>query len=202
MHKEPIRAHFIAASKTCKIYFKKVSKAFKLIFHQIQSFYNKPHFYFLYKPFCVTENIKSILENIEKIYWKANAKAISVFGSFTLYTKFPHFDLISVMNNIIGLTFKGGNKKCNDFSGNTAFYSFTDFLCHNLNTCIFLKRTIYRGQCNNYWMSLFWIGKPNCITDHWNPNGYWTNPFLGQFISIKTWMWFYWKFSSERHCSS
>ena len=41
-----------------------------------------------------------------------------------LYIKLPHFDLISVLINIIDFAFKWDNKKCICFSGNTGF------LCH------------------------------------------------------------------------
>ena len=46
MHKVAIGAGFIVASKKCstKLISKGVSKAFKTIVHQIQSFYDKSHF--------------------------------------------------------------------------------------------------------------------------------------------------------------
>ena len=53
MYKEPIGASLIVASKKCstKLISKAVSKAFKLTFHQIQSFYDKSHFYSSFKQF-------------------------------------------------------------------------------------------------------------------------------------------------------
>ena len=44
------------------------------------------------------------------------------------------------MNNTIDFPFKGGNKKCIDFYGSTAFW------CRNLN--IYLHKALYTGQCN------------------------------------------------------
>ena len=92
----------------------------------MQSFYDKSHFYFLFKQFSIKEKSKPILEKIEKISCKANALAIS-----TIYTTVRHFDLISVLNNIIDFTFKGGSKKYIDFSGNIAVW------CHKLKSFIF-----------------------------------------------------------------
>jgi len=125
MHKNPIGARFIVASKKCstKLLSKSVSKVFKLIFHQTQNFYDKSHFYSSFKQFWVIENSKPVLDKIEKINLKSNAKNISTFDFSTLYTKLPHDDLISVLNNIIDFAFNGGRKKFIDFSKTTAFWS-------------------------------------------------------------------------------
>ena len=89
---------------------KEFPTAFELIFHQIQSFYYKSHFYSSFKQCWVIKSSKPILEKIEQINYRSNAKAILTFEFFTLYTKLPHFDLVSVLNNIIGFAFKDGNK--------------------------------------------------------------------------------------------
>ena len=96
MDKEAIGARFIAASKksSTKLISKVVSKASKLIFHQILSFYDKSYSYFSFKQSWAIENSEPILEKIEKTKCKANAKAISRFDLSTLYTKLPHFDLV------------------------------------------------------------------------------------------------------------
>ena len=125
MHKNPIGARFIVASKKCstKLLSKSVSKAFKLIFHQTQHFYDKSHFYSSIKQFWVIENSKPLLEKIDKINLKANAKSISTFDFSTLYTKLPHEDLINALKSIIDFAFKGGNKKYIDFSYSQATWS-------------------------------------------------------------------------------
>ena len=109
MHEEPVGARFIVVSKKCctKLILKAVSKAFKLIFHRIQSFYDKSHCYSSFKQFWVIEDSKSILEKFEKVNYKANAKAISTIDFSTLYIKWPHFDLISVPNDSIEFAFWG-----------------------------------------------------------------------------------------------
>ena len=124
MHKNPTGARFIIASKKCstKLLSKAVSKAFKLIFHQIEHFYDKSHFYKSFNQFWVIENSKPILEKIEKINNKKNAKVISTFDFSTLYTKLPHEDLINVLHKIIDFAFDGGKKKYIDFSSYNAYW--------------------------------------------------------------------------------
>ena len=56
---------------------------------------------------------KSVLEKIEKVNCKANAKAIWTFDFSILFTKAPH--------NINDFVFKRNNTKYIVFSGNTAF---------------------------------------------------------------------------------
>lgn len=124
MQKELIHVRFIVVSKKCitKLISTAVSIAYKLIFQQIKSFYDKSHFYPSLKEFCDIENSKLILENMEQICGQANAKAISTFDFFTLYTNLPHFDLINVLNNLIDFAIKGGNKKYIGFSINAVIF--------------------------------------------------------------------------------
>ena len=84
MHGEVIDARFILSQKSSR----------KLIFHQKQSLYEKSYFYFSFKQFWAIESSKSIIEEIEKINCKANAKAILRFDFSTIYTKLSHFDLV------------------------------------------------------------------------------------------------------------
>ena len=93
MHKDPTGTHFIVASKKCstKIIWKAISKALKLIFFQIQTFYDKSHFYSSFKQFSVIENSEYIPPKIEKVNCKANLKHILIFEFSTLYTKINSF---------------------------------------------------------------------------------------------------------------
>ena len=90
MHKEAIGARFIVISKNCskKLISKVVSKAFQLIFHQIQNFYNKLYFNFSFQQFWAIENSKPVLENFEIINCKTNAKAVLRFDFPTVYTNY------------------------------------------------------------------------------------------------------------------
>ena len=77
-----------------KLISKAVFEVFKLIFHQIQNFYDESlHVYSSFKEFQVIENSKPILEKIEKISCKANAKAILAFD----FSTFQH----SILNYLI-----------------------------------------------------------------------------------------------------
>ena len=96
LHKEVIGTRFIVVSKNCstKLISKVLSNAFKLIFHQRQSFYDKSYFYFLFKQFWAIENSEPIVEKNKKINCKADTKAISRFDFSILFTKLAHFDLV------------------------------------------------------------------------------------------------------------
>ena len=93
MHEDPKGEHFIAASKkrSTKLVSKAVTKVSKTIYHQMQSFHNKSHFYPSFKEFWVIESSKPIIEKFEKASCKANVKDISSFDFSTLYTKLPKY---------------------------------------------------------------------------------------------------------------
>ena len=76
-------------SRKCsiKVLSKAVTKAFKLVLSQIQSFHEKSHFYFVYKKFRVVENSKPVIDRLDQKNTKQNAKLISTFDFSTLYTK-------------------------------------------------------------------------------------------------------------------
>ena len=78
MHKDTIRARFIVDSKKCStnVISKAFCKAFKIIFNQIQNFYDKSYFILHLNNFGFIEDSKPVLEKTEKINSKANAKAI------------------------------------------------------------------------------------------------------------------------------
>ena len=61
MHKEVIGTRFIVVSKNCstKLISKVLSNAFKLIFHQRQSFYDKSYFYFSFKQFWAIQKFRA-----------------------------------------------------------------------------------------------------------------------------------------------
>ena len=89
MHRTPAGARFIVTSRKCsiKVLSKAVTKAFKLVLSQIQSFHEKSHFYFVYKKFRVVKNSKPVIDRLDQKSTKQNAKLISTFDFSTLYTK-------------------------------------------------------------------------------------------------------------------
>ena len=125
MHKNPIGTRFIVASSKCstKPLSKGVSRAFKLIFDQIQNFHEKSTFYSNYKKFWVVENSFPIIQKLNKINEKKNAKCISAFDFSTLYTKIEHDTLLKNLFSIIDFVFSGGNKKAIAFTTNSAYWT-------------------------------------------------------------------------------
>ena len=109
MHRKLISALLIIVSKKYSTDFslKAFYKAFKLIYHQIQSFDDKITFLLSiktilgYREFKVhtwrTGKIKwiQLFEAISRLF---QAKAISTFDFSTSFTKLPHFDLNCTLN--------------------------------------------------------------------------------------------------------
>ena len=111
MHKTPTGARFLVASRNCstKTSSKEViKKAFKLIFEQVQSFHKKSYFHSDYKNFWAVENFKPVVDRLDQIKTKQNAKLVSNFDFSTLYTKLRHKELLKVLFNLIDF---GGLKK-------------------------------------------------------------------------------------------
>ena len=113
MHYTPCRKRFIIASAHCstKPISKIISKIFKHIFNQIQSYHDKSFFYKNYNKFWVLQNSSPLLKKLDEINLKKKAKEISTFDFSTLYTKLPHDDLIRVLHKMIDFAFDGGKFK-------------------------------------------------------------------------------------------
>jgi hypothetical protein len=99
MHKSPIGARFIIASKTCtnKILSKHVTAAFKLFYNSLRVYHDKIRYFSGIKTFWVAQNNQPVLDSIIKINSKGNAKCVSTYDFATLYTKIPHDKLIEVL---------------------------------------------------------------------------------------------------------
>ena len=92
---------------------KAVTKAFKLIYKQIQNFHGRSHFYFDYKSFeiiCVFEISKPVINRLDQLKTKQNAKLISPFDFSTLYSKLPRKHLLKVLFDLIDFSFNVGPK--------------------------------------------------------------------------------------------
>lgn len=76
MRNTPIGATFIVESRKCsrQTLLKAATKAFKLVFKQIQSFDEESHFYFDYRTYQVVENSKLVIDRLDQITTKKNAK--------------------------------------------------------------------------------------------------------------------------------
>ena len=80
------------------------------------------YFYSNYNQFGVVENSQPIVNKLNRCNERGSAKRISTYDFSTLYTKIPHDDLISVLNKIIDLAFKGGNKNKIEIAYTKAFW--------------------------------------------------------------------------------
>lgn len=112
LHKTPIKARFIIASQKCSV--KKLSKditsIFKLAYDQIERYNQKASSFSGIKTFWVIQNSLPVLNTLDKINSKNNAKTISSFDFSTLYTNIPHAKLLEELSGIIKFMFKGGTR--------------------------------------------------------------------------------------------
>ena len=134
MHKAPIGARFIIAAKRCSIkpLSKAIMKVFKLIYKQIENFHAKGKFYSNYNLFWVIQNSKPVIDKLNNINNRNNARTITTYDFSTLYTNIPHADLIMKLEKIIDIAFKGGKAKYIRVNDNRAYW------CNyksNKNTC-------------------------------------------------------------------
>ena len=125
LHKNPIGKRFIVASKKCstKPLTSVVSRVFKMFFAHIESFNKKSRFYSNFKKFWVVENSFPVLEKIDKINRKKNAKSLYTFDFSTLYTTIPHKLLIRVLSDIIRLVFRSNTYKKIGFSESSVYWT-------------------------------------------------------------------------------
>ena len=180
MHKSPIGSRFIIASKKCsnKPITEAVSNIFKMIFAHVRSFHNKSRFYSGFHKFWVVENSFPVVEKLNKINKRNNAKSISTFDFSTLYTKLPHKLLIEVLDNIIDFVFKSSTRNRIGFSKSSVYWTskgihnryFTketlkEALRHLITKCYFTVGNLVFQQI---------IGIPMGI----DPAPFWANLFL------------------------
>ena len=184
-HKTPTGTRFIIASKHCCT--KKISTAvslvFKLIYNQVENFHTKAKFLSNYNKFWVLQNCNPILESLNRINKKQNAKCISTFDFSTLYTKLPHDKLTKELSNIIDFVFDAGSNQYIAISNNNKAYwskkkpkSSVAFSRHSLKiavkhlieNCYFTVGNVVMRQA---------IGIPMGI----DPAPFWANLFLYQY---------------------
>ena len=185
MHKTPIGSRYIIASKMCstKGIASAVSKAFRLITYQIKNFHDKSKFYTNYHRYWIVQNIVPIVEKLEEINKKKNAKIISAYDFSTLYTNIPHQLLINSLNEIIDFVFKGGNKRYIVISNKRAFWgsrkiykqyftntSLKTTITNLIQNCYFTVGNVIMKQV---------IGIPMGI----DPAPFWANLFLYKYES-------------------
>ena len=184
-HKHPTGKRFIIASKQCstKQISTSVSNVFKLIYSQVENFHKKAKFLSNYNKFWVLQNCNPVLESLNRINKKQNAKSISTFDFSTLYTKLPPDKLIKELSEVIDFVFDAGSNKHIAISKHGKAYwsknkpkssvSFTKnslkvAVKHLVQNCHFTVGNVVMRQA---------IGIPMGI----DPAPFWANLFLYQF---------------------
>ncbi len=184
-HKNPTGKRFIIASKHCstKLISRSVSLVFKLIYQQVENFHTKAKFLSNYNKFWVLQNCDPVLDSLNRINKRKNAKSISTFDFSTLYTKIPHDKLIKELTEVIDFVFDAGNCKYIAISKHEKAYwsktkpkssvSFTQnslktAMKHLIKNCFFKAGDIVMCQV---------IGIPMGI----DPAPFWANLFLYQY---------------------
>lgn len=185
MHKSPIGARFIVASKFCvsKELSKNVASIFKLFFDQIKHYHDKVRYFSGIKTFWVTQNNQSALKSIAKINIRKAAKSVSTFDFSTLYTNIPHSLLLEVLDEIIEFCFRGCTKdsiEVNKFGG--AHWTTSISKKTNIFTKTFLTKAVHFLVNNCY----FTIGKILLkqvigLPMGGDPAPFWANLFLFHF---------------------
>ena len=125
MHKNPVGARFIVASKTCstKPLTEVVSNVFKMLYKHVENFHKKSQFYSNFKKFWVVQNSFPVVEQLNRINIKKNAKRISTFDFSTLYTTIPHDLLIKVLSEIIDFVFSSSQRNRIGFSASSVYWT-------------------------------------------------------------------------------
>ena len=121
MHKNPVGKRFIVASKKCSLkpLAKIISSIFKMFYYQMENFHKSEKFLANYNQFWVLKNANPIIQIINNINRKKNAKSICTYDFSTLYTNILHESLITTLNKLIDFVFKGGKKEyvCMNWKG-------------------------------------------------------------------------------------
>ena len=116
IYKTLVGARFIVASYYCRTnrLSDTISKNFRMIFKNVESFHKKVFFYFDCKKFWVLQNSFPIATILNKINVKK--KSISTFQCSTFYTTTPDNLLIKVFSEVNRFVFKSRVKQHIGFS--------------------------------------------------------------------------------------
>ena len=97
-------------------------KVFKLIYKQTENFHAKGKFYSNYNLFWVIQNSRPVIDKLNNINNRNNAKSITTYDFSTLYTNIPHADLIMKLEKIIDIAFEGGKSRYIRVNDNRAYW--------------------------------------------------------------------------------
>lgn len=113
MHKKVIGARFIIASKfsSLKPLAQEITSIFRCVFSHVRAYNRVARFYSGLNHFWVIDNNFDVVNTMNRMSRKDNAKSVCTFDFSTLYTKIPHDKLIYVLNNIIYSVFNNTTRQ-------------------------------------------------------------------------------------------
>ena len=126
MHKAPIGATFIAASKKCnrKPLSDTIYKVFITILNTVGSFHNKGFLHWGCKKFWVVLSSILIAIKLNKINVKKKIKSIATFDFSTVYKTILHKLLQKVLSKIINFVLKSKVIKRNRFPKTSIYWTY------------------------------------------------------------------------------
>jgi len=186
MHKSPVGARFIVASKTCstKPLTEVISRIFKMLYNHVENFHRKSYFYSSYRKFWVVQNSFPVIQQMDRINARGNAKRISTFDFSTLYTTIPHDLLIEVLSKIIENVFNSRNARSKiGFSSSSVYWT-----PKGVDKRFFTKTTLIEAVTFLISQCYFTVGNLVLKQDIGIPMGidpapFWANLFLYYFES-------------------
>ena len=113
MHKTPIGTRFIIGNpkSSLKPLTKSITTICKLFYKtSLSNYYNKGRYFSGINHLWIVQNNNKVLESIDKINKRGNAKSISTYDFSSLYTNIPHDKLLTVLNEIVDFAFNGGSR--------------------------------------------------------------------------------------------
>ena len=84
---------------------------FKVLFHLKSRYYRKTGFFSGVKQFWCIDSHKDVVDTLNKLNDKKEAKTISTYDFSTLYTNIPHNKLIEVLSEIVLTSFNTDTRK-------------------------------------------------------------------------------------------
>ena len=113
MHKNPVKFRFIIGARQCvlKQAAKRLVKVLQLVMNTHRKYCNKIKFYTGIERNWMIDNNAAVLEDIQTINSKKNARNVQTFDFSTLYTKIPLEDLKEKLKETVEKAFKGGQNQ-------------------------------------------------------------------------------------------
>ena len=109
MHKAPISARLIIASKKCTVkpLNRNIASAFKLVHKAIDKYHKKDKYFSGVNSFWVVQNNVPVIETLNRLNKHKRAKSVMNYDFSTLYTTLPRDKLTKTLHAVIDFAVKG-----------------------------------------------------------------------------------------------